>query len=280
MKPLRPYLLALALAPMLGAPAYADNDARGCKDHPLFNRMSGFSIFECKKTYDQLPIRIDNDARSAKNPKPEGDLTTLNYIFKKSADAPTPPSDLQVMRNYQNAAKQKSGEVLVDKPGYTALKFARDDGGTVYAAISSGSGGYRMRVEVLEEKAMAQEITANLMWDTLQKDGFIALQINFDTNKAVIKPDSMSIVKQIVSLMKNQPALKISIEGHTDNQGSAAANKTLSMDRAKAVVAAVTAEGIPASRMEAAGWGQERPVADNRTEDGRAKNRRVELVKK
>ena len=280
MKTLRPILFALALAPLAGTPAHADNDAKGCKDHPLFNRMSGFSIFECKKTYDQLPIRIDNDAKSTKNPKPEGDLTTLNYIFKKSADAPTPPSDLQVMRNYQNAAKQKGGEVLVDKPGYTALKFARDGGGTVYAAISTGSGGYRMRVEVLEEKAMTQEISANLMWDTLQKDGFIALQINFDTNKAVIKPESMPLVKQIVDLMKNQPTLKISIEGHTDNQGTAAANKTLSMERAKAVVAAVTAEGIKAARMEAVGWGQEKPIADNRSEDGRARNRRVELVKK
>ncbi len=278
--PIRPLILAMMLSTLAAGSAYAEADARGCKDHPLFNRMGGFSIFECKKRFDQLPIKLDNDPKSTKNLTPEGDLTSLAYIFKKSADLPTPPSDLQVMRNYQNAARQKGGEVLVDKPGYTALKFAREGGGTVYALIRSGAGGYRLSVDVLEEKAMTQEITANLMWDTLMKDGFIALQINFDTNKAIIKPESMPIVKQIAGLMKNQPTLKISIEGHTDNQGTAATNKTLSMERAKAMVAAVTAEGITTSRLSSAGWGQERPVADNRTEDGRAKNRRVELVKK
>lgn len=260
--------------------AFAQADAKGCKGHPLFTRLSGFSIYECKKNYDQLIVKFDNDPKSAKNLKPEGDLSTTGYIFKKSADAPNPPSDLQIMRNYQNAAKQKGGEVLVDKPGYTALKFKREGGSAVYAAVRTGNGGYRLHVEVLEEKAMTQEVTANLLWETLQKDGFISFQINFDTNKAVIKPESLPLVKQIVDLMKSQPGLKVSIEGHTDSQGVAAANKTLSQDRAKAVAAAVAADGIKADRMSTAGWGQEKPVADNRTEDGRAKNRRVELVKK
>jgi OmpA-OmpF porin, OOP family len=260
--------------------ALADSDARGCKDHPLFTRMNGFSIFECKKTYDRLIIKADNNPKSARNLQPEGDLTSLKYSFKKSADMPSAPSELQIIRNYQNAARQKGGEVIVDRPGYTALKFNRGNG-TVYAVVRTGSpAGYRLYLDVLEEKAMTQEVTANLMWDTLQKDGFIALQINFDTNKAVIKPDSMPLIKQIVDLMKSQPALRISIEGHTDNQGNTAANKTLSLNRAKAVAAKVAAEGIKANRMATVGWGQEKPVADNRTEDGRAKNRRVELVKK
>jgi outer membrane protein OmpA-like peptidoglycan-associated protein len=87
-------------------------------------------------------------------------------------------------------------------------------------------------------------------------------------------------VRQIIELMTNQPALTVSIEGHTDNEGNAATNKTLSIDRAKAVVKAVVEGGIQANRLSAVGWGQEKPVADNRTEEGRAKNRRVELVKK
>lgn len=272
-------LVAVLLSLLAAGSAHAETDAKGCKDHPLFNRISGFWIFECKKNYNQLDIRIDSNPKSDKNLRPEGDLSTASYIFKKTPEQPNPPSDLQIMRNYQNAAKAKGGEVLVDKPGYTAMKFKRD-AGTVYAVVSTGNGGYRMKVEVLEEKAMEQEVTANLMWDTLKKDGFIALQINFDTNKAVIKPESQPLVRQIVELMRGQPGLKVSIEGHTDSQGTPAANKTLSLDRAKAVVAAVMAQGISADRMGAVGWGQERPVADNRTEEGRAKNRRVELVKK
>jgi outer membrane protein OmpA-like peptidoglycan-associated protein len=268
-------LLSLALT----NPVFAAGDAKGCADHPLFTRMSGYSIYECKKNYNQLPIKFDNDPKSPRNLKPEGDLTALTYMFTKSSDSPTPPSELQVMRNYQNATKSKGGEVIVDRPGYTALKFKREEK-TVYAVVRGYPGMGRIYLDVLEEKAMAQEVTANLMWDALNKDGFIALQINFDTNKAVIKPESLPIVAQNVSLMRNQPALKVSIEGHTDNQGSAAANKTLSLERAKALVAAVAAEGIKADRINYVGWGQERPVADNRTEDGRAKNRRVELVKR
>ncbi len=278
MKFVRSAVLFLLLSLISTGLAFA-GDARGCSDHPLFNRMSGFEIFECKKAYDRLIIKVVNDQKSDKNLKPEGDLTTIKYIFKKSANVPSPPSDLQVMRNYQNAARQKGGTVLVDRPGYTALKFMRE-GGAVYAAVSTGSGGYRMQLDILEEKAMTQEITANLMWEKLQKDGFISLQINFDTNKAVIKPESMPLIKQIVDLMKGQPNLKVSIEGHTDNQGTAAANKTLSLNRARAVAAAVAAGGIKADRMETAGWGQEKPIADNRTEEGRAANRRVELIKK
>lgn len=84
---------------------------------------------------------------------------------------------------------------------------------------------------------------------------------------------------QIYDLLKNNPGLKVSIEGHTDNTGTPAGNKTLSESRAKAVAEAITLRGIDKSRLTSKGWGQEKPVADNRTEEGKAKNRRVEIVK-
>lgn len=86
--------------------------------------------------------------------------------------------------------------------------------------------------------------------------------------------------KPDVSLLKERPNLRIGVEGHTDNTGNPAANKTLSNDRAKAVVEAIAAAGISSNRLDPVGYGQERPIADNRTEEGRAKNRRVELVKR
>jgi OmpA-OmpF porin, OOP family len=81
-------------------------------------------------------------------------------------------------------------------------------------------------------------------------------------------------------MMKTDPSMKISIEGHTDNVGNAAANKTLSANRAKAVMDALVTKGIDKTRMSYTGWGQEKPVADNNTEEGKTKNRRVEIVKK
>lgn len=78
---------------------------------------------------------------------------------------------------------------------------------------------------------------------------------------------------------KAAPALSVIVGGHTDNVGAPEANQKLSEERARAVVAALVQRGIAASRLEARGFGQTAPIADNRTEDGRAKNRRVELVK-
>jgi len=98
--------------------------------------------------------------------------------------------------------------------------------------------------------------------------------------KSIIKPDSKQTISQIVQMLKANPGLNISIEGHTDNMGNPKSNKTLSDERAKAVVSAIVAQGIDAKRLSALGHGQEKPVADNKTEEGRAKNRRVELVKK
>jgi outer membrane protein OmpA-like peptidoglycan-associated protein len=100
-----------------------------------------------------------------------------------------------------------------------------------------------------------------------------------ETGKADIKPESQNIVVQIAEMLKANPDLKVSIEGHTDNTGTAAGNKTLSDARAKAVMKAVAAGGVEAGRLSAKGWGQEKPLADNRTDEGKTKNRRVEVVK-
>jgi len=129
-------------------------------------------------------------------------------------------------------------------------------------------------------EAMKQEITANEMLDALNKDGFIALNILFETGKSAIQSESLPVVDQIFELLNSDPALKISIEGHTDNVGDAAANKKLSNERAKSVMDALIAKGVDKTRLSFIGWGQEKPVADNRTDEGKAKNRRVEIVKK
>ena len=133
---------------------------------------------------------------------------------------------------------------------------------------------------MLEIEAMKQEITANEMLDALNKDGFISLNILFETGKSTIKSESLPVIDQVYQLMNLDKTLKISIEGHTDNVGDAASNKKLSTDRAKSVMDALTAKGIDKTRVSSIGWGQEKPVADNRTEEGRAKNRRVEIIKK
>ncbi len=107
----------------------------------------------------------------------------------------------------------------------------------------------------------------------------MALDIHFDTNKATIKADSQTQLDEILGLLQGNPGLKLSIEGHTDNTGTLEGNRKLSDERAKAVMAALVAKGVNKIRLQAKGFGQAKPVADNATEASRAKNRRVELVK-
>lgn len=108
---------------------------------------------------------------------------------------------------------------------------------------------------------------------------FIARGINFDYNKATIKPESMGELNRIVEMMKAHPELKFEIGGHTDGDGDAAYNLKLSQERADAVKKQLIALGIDASRFTTKGYGKTMPIADNTTDNGKANNRRVEFVK-
>lgn len=118
------------------------------------------------------------------------------------------------------------------------------------------------------------------LYDRMMSDGkFITYGITFDVGKATIKPESMGEINRIVTLMTENPDLKFSVEGHTDNTGKEASNQTLSEQRSQAIVAKLVELGIAQDRLTAVGKGQNSPIADNNTDEGRAKNRRVEFVK-
>ena len=118
------------------------------------------------------------------------------------------------------------------------------------------------------------------LYDRMMSDGkFITYGITFDVGKSTIKPESMGEINRIVQLMTENPDLKFSVEGHTDSTGNAASNQTLSEARSQAIVAKLVELGIAQDRLTAVGKGQNSPIADNNTDEGRAKNRRVEFVK-
>ena len=119
------------------------------------------------------------------------------------------------------------------------------------------------------------------LYNRLATDGkIITYGITFDIGKATIKPESMTEINRIFDLMNQNPNLKFEVQGHTDNTGTVAGNQKLSEQRAQAIVAKLVEMGISADRLSAKGLGQSAPLADNSTEEGRAKNRRVEFVKK
>jgi outer membrane protein OmpA-like peptidoglycan-associated protein len=140
-----------------------------------------------------------------------------------------------------------------------------------------------VQLEILETKSMDSglvSVDAQAMKKSILETGRVALYgLYFDTGSAVLKPESKAALDEIGKLLKSEPSMRVLVVGHTDTTGSWAANQDLSLKRAQAVAAALAGQyGIPAARMQAAGAGFASPVASNRTEEGKARNRRVELV--
>lgn len=277
-------ILATATCLMVGT-AYAGEDVAGAKDHPLLTRYPDSIITEYTKNYDATEFQVGARGTEPKKQTVEGDTTTLRYFYESPEKQPSP---LQLMRNYQNAVKQIGGTVLYERlpkegdGGETTLQVTTG-GKDVWVKVIPdifGAPTQSYQLVITEVASMAQVVSANELLQELNKNGFVTLYINFDTGKADLKQDGVAAVKEIATLLKTNPTLKLSVEGHTDNVGDAASNKKLSEARAKSVTTAIVASGIEAARLSAAGFGQDKPVADNRTEEGRAKNRRVELVKK
>ena len=109
---------------------------------------------------------------------------------------------------------------------------------------------------------------------------FVTNNILFETGKATLKPESMAEIQKVADYMKKNPTARFEVQGHTDNQGSDTINDPLSQQRAEAVVKALEGLGCDPFNMRAVGKGSHEPVADNATEAGRAKNRRVEFIKR
>lgn len=161
------------------------------------------------------------------------------------------------------------------------LTYSLDADG--YCAALDGRTG--VLVIAIQSKAREQKmvtVTATEMAKALASEGHIALYgLYFDTNKSVVKPESKATLDQIAQLLKQQPELALSVVGHTDDVGGADANLKLSRRRADAVANALIEDyGIDEARLESSGAGMTQPVASNADESGRAKNRRVELIKR
>jgi outer membrane protein OmpA-like peptidoglycan-associated protein len=267
--------LALLLAPLLASSALAADKA-GCKDHPLVpNRMPGYSIQECKS--EEFGVFQFESTSRGKRPSYEGRTTVIRYRVDDRKQEPSPAA---VVRNYENAITQAGGTVLDHSAFWTIGKLS-SGGRDAWIQAMKGNGLIWLRV--VEKEAMKQYVQADAaaMSSGLAATGHVALYgIFFDTGSAVVKPESRPALEEIAKLLASAPALKLEVVGHTDMTGGLDANMKLSQVRAESVVKALTTDhGVAATRLRAFGVGPLAPVATNDSDDGRAKNRRVELVK-
>ena len=337
-------------APPMKAGVIPQADAPGARDAVALPRYSGAILLESKATaFDEFalpnaPLERRPDKVDARNnllflpPKPlvvEGKLTRMSYLL------PEGRSVLEVIRGYQQVAKDGGGSVLYEcnrddcggsatnsaasggsttglihmlypndmiagpwtecvlsesraSQRYTLLDLPKGAGKAAVLAwnvgdVSAGSNckawvgrlvALVVTVETAAREQRMETVAASQMGQGLDREGRVALYaIQFDTAKADIKPESQPQLTELVAFLKGAPATKVLVVGHTDNQGGLDYNIDLSRRRAQSVVAALTASGIAGARMVAQGVGMAAPLASNAAEEGRAKNRRVELVK-
>jgi outer membrane protein OmpA-like peptidoglycan-associated protein len=228
-----------------------------------------------KENFDQDTFTI-KDGDGSKDVQVQGGLYQASYLLK---DGAPPYTHLEVMTNYVNALKKLGARIVYQADDDLDAQLDKN-GQTVWLKINLWDN--IIHLHVIEEKVFQATIKppqASAMKTALDKDGHVALNINFDFDKATLRPDAAPIIAQVVALLKDNPDLKLSIEGNTDNVGDHDYNVKLSQQRAAAVVATLVKAGIAADRLTSAGNGPDKPVADNDTTEGRAKNRRVELVK-
>jgi OOP family OmpA-OmpF porin len=272
-----PVLIGAALILVLAAGLVAQQqDSKGCQDHPAFTRMPDYWIYNCQqKQFDSYAFVVGKGKTEAV----EGQFWKIAY--RPQNTLAQKPSELQIQRNFENAVQKQGGAVVWSEKGRSTLKLTKDSL-EIWAELRTDfTSGYALFI--IQKAGMAQDIVADaaVLEGDINATGHVAVYgIYFDTGKATIKPESAAAIGEVAKLLKAQPALRLFVVGHTDNVGGVETNVKLSQDRADAVLKTLIGEhGIAADRLRAWGCGPFAPVATNDSEAGRAKNRRVELVK-
>lgn len=247
-------------------------DRPGCEDSSVLTRLTGCWIVRCRTSqYDiaKMPVakRQEKDV--------EGELQQVWY------GCPADASGLQIQKNAE-AAFLRSGYRILFKDMYGTTRFwLTAQSGPQWATLYTEGKGYNiLTVKVKQMEQSMQAATADGWAEQINQSGRVSIYgINFDTGKATLRPESESVLAEMAALLQKQPEWYMLVAGHTDNVGTDAVNIPLSRQRAEAVINWLAAKGINRARLTAAGFGAQKPLADNTTEEGRGKNRRVDLVK-
>jgi outer membrane protein OmpA-like peptidoglycan-associated protein len=258
----------------------ADQDAL---EHPVFKPMPGSTLREQsskRQDYSTFKFRI-KEGSAVRSVEKSGQFWELRYEFRDAAGKINSSiSRAEVIGNYVSAVKEKGGEIHSQGSNYLVFSIPRQGGGTSWVKLTSNAGNYVL--SVIDEEALDPVLSfgAEELKLALDAEGRVAVYgINFAVNEAFLQLGAEEVIKEFVKLLQVYPDLKIEIQGHTDNTGSAEHNHQLSKRRADAVKQYMQLFGVDSSRMVSKGYGMTQPLADNGMEEGRAQNRRVELVK-
>jgi outer membrane protein OmpA-like peptidoglycan-associated protein len=258
------------------------DELEGGHDHPAVKRHPGSVLTELnEKDAESMPFPLS----SAKTKTVEGKYYQAQYIYPLKATC------AQVLQRYETAFKSaglttRSGEQRPSEVTWVAARWVSGEGrprgkaGELYVVATCNDDPDYHAGDLFVVEAEAAEQNADTLADELTRSGQVALHgIDFVPGKAVLTPDSARTLEEIAKLLRSRPEWKLRIEGHTDNAGKPKDNLALSKQRAEAVKSWLVQKGIDAGRLTAEGYGDQKPLAPNDSEDGRARNRRVELAK-
>jgi OmpA-OmpF porin, OOP family len=260
---------------LMAGVAFAEKDVEGSKDHPLITRMPDYYI----SNYEVSEFgAFDPTVIGGKEVHWEGKKYSIDYSRNEGGRA---ISMLQIVRNYEAAVKKIGGKILGGDERRMASEIRKENSLTgVY--VEAFNDGATYSLTIVESQPLQQDVVAAAaaMKNDIAATGKTIIQgIYFDTGSATIKPESQPALAEMVKLLNASPTLNVYVIGHTDSVGGLDSNLKLSSDRAASVVKAIISKGIAASRLKSAGVGPYSPVASNDTDEGKSKNRRVELVK-
>jgi outer membrane protein OmpA-like peptidoglycan-associated protein len=289
-------LLLLALS-MPSSASWNEKNVKGAKEHSIIKFYPQARVTDYdEKAFDSVEVVTGTKPGSdgepeAKTEEIEGRIMRYVYEHKPGTSA------FEILRQYESALGKAGFVTLVagrvDKlpahatiggQAFGSFRLDRDGKPAVYVNLSATDQGGWMEstLTIAEPGQMERKLEADAggFYKALEEKGRVAVYgINFDTGKATIRADSEAVLSEIRKLLVDHPDLRLKVEGHTDNVGVPAANRKLSEARASAVVAWLGRQGINADRLTPAGFGDAKPIVDNATEDGRARNRRVELAR-
>ncbi len=231
-----------------------------------------YSILLLNQEDEVVSLRLSNSDLNLGYKTPSGDSRGANYELKEGQQHCNAWNHLAISFNKRALKIYVNGERIFNIPSVAVTTRLR---------LSHGQwGGFNdSKMNAITNFKMCKGAVP--LYDRLASDGkIITYAITFEHGKADLKPESMVEIMRIAKLMNDQPGVSFEVQGHCDATGSDKVNDPLSQKRAEAIVAALVEQGIASSRLTAVGKGSHSPLADNSTEEGRAKNRRVEFVKK
>jgi OOP family OmpA-OmpF porin len=248
-------------------------DVKGCVESKIVTRMPGCAIVRC----DHKDFSAAEMVRSKgeRGHQVEGEFEFTAYR------CPIDKSPLELGRNTEAALKNAGFTILyTDVYAGGARFWMTAQKGSQWVKLYVVSDSYELTA--VKEKQMEQVMTANADgWaQQINQSGRVSVYgINFDTGKSTIRPDSEPALNELTKLLQANPAWAMVVAGHTDNVGTQTTNLKLSRERAQSVISWLSVHGVDGARLVPAGFGDARPIAENKDEEGRQKNRRVDLVK-